>query len=444
MTKIATNLVIAIMLVFCICACQCEKNSVEKTVPTYKKDISRIITSNCAGCHHQGGPGPFSLTSYEDVKDRAVEIVSVTQSGVMPPWKLSAGWGEFVGQPTFTAEQKEMLKAWQASGCPLGEGSDPPVPVYPEEKGWRLGKPDLILKMSQPYMVPASGPDIYRCFVLPMNLKKDTFVKATEFHSSNDKVTHHCLLILDNTGAAAKLDLKDPGPGYQMYGDPGFVPSGGLGNWVVGHYDGDSLPEGISRLAKGSSDLVLQMHFHPTGKEEKVQAEVAIYFEPKPPRHVMTRAFLVKFDLDIPPGVDKYESWQDFTLPIDTYLLGLRPHAHNICKEAQIVAQLPDSKTIKLLKLIDWDFNWQMDYKYKKPIYLPKGTRIKVKTVYDNSQANIHNPNHPSKRVYWGQSTKDEMFFYSFDFIAVRESERQILVNYVNTNTRKFLFHAVW
>ncbi len=413
-------------------------------LPTYNTDISKIIISNCAGCHHKGGPGPFSLTEYADVKIHASEILSVTQSGVMPPWKLSPGWGEFMGEPTFTDKEKEQLKIWLTSGCPRGEGKSPPAPSFPDQNVWRLGKPDVILKMAEPFIVPPSGPDIYRCFVLPMNLKKDTFVKATEFHSSNNKVTHHGLLILDNTKAARKLDAKDPGPGYQMYGDPGFVPCGGLGNWVVGHYDGDSLPKGISRLAKKDSDLVLQMHFRPTGKEEEVQAEVGIYFESKPPEHVVTKIFLVKFDLDIPPGVDKFESWQDFTLPIDTYLLGIRPHAHNICKEARIVAVLPDKKVIRLMKLKDWDFNWQTDYKYRKSIYLPKGTRIKVETIYDNSLGNIHNPSNPPKRVFWGQSTKDEMFFYSFDFIAARENERRILVDYVNTNTRKFLFHAVW
>ena len=57
----------------------------------------------------------------------------------------------------------------------------------------------------------------------------------------------------------------------------------------------------------------------------------------------------------------------------------------------------------------DWDFNWQGSYQFAKPIRLPKGSRIQVRAIYDNSADNTKNPNSPPKDVTWGEQTIDEM-----------------------------------
>lgn len=412
--------------------------------PTYNKDISPIIVKNCTECHHDEGPGPFSLTSYEKVKEHGKEVAIVTQSGFMPIWKYQSGWGDFVGEKRLTTGEKEQIRKWVENGCPRGQGQAAKAPNYPDPKVWRRGKPDMILKMSAPFTVPAAGPDIYRCFVLPIENDKDLYVEGTEFHSGNDSVTHHSLLFLDNTGQARKLDAKDSKAGYEIYGDPGFVPSGGLGNWAYGFFNGDGLPKGVSRLIKKKSDLVVEMHFRPTGKEEKVQTEVGLYLARKKPEHILTKLTLIKIDLSIPPGADKYENWQEFTLPVDTKLLAIYPHAHNVCNEMKIFAVLPDKKIERLMYLKDWDFNWWNAGRFKNPVLLPKGTKIKVESIYDNTAGNSRNPNHPPKRIYWGTETKDEMFFFGFDLIAVNENERDKLLHYINTHPRLFLYHSDW
>lgn len=48
-------------------------------------------------------------------------------------------------------------------------------------------------------------------------------------------------------------------------------------------------------------------------------------------------------------------------------------------------------------------------YRYREPVFLPRGTVISMRFHFDNSAANPRNPNHPPKRVRAGNRTVDEM-----------------------------------
>src|SRR6185436_1809065 len=90
------------------------------------------------------------------------------------------------------------------------------LPVPPNfTAGWQLGQPDLVLKMSEPFEVPAEGRDIYWNFVFPVNLPSNTWIKAIEFRPGARSVVHHTLYFLDTTGTARKFDERDPKPGYE-------------------------------------------------------------------------------------------------------------------------------------------------------------------------------------------------------------------------------------
>ncbi|MBC7806129.1 MAG: hypothetical protein H7145_08265, partial [Akkermansiaceae bacterium] len=62
-----------------------------------------------------------------------------------------------------------------------------------------------------------------------------------------------------------------------------------------------------------------------------------------------------------------------------------------------------------LISVSNWDFAWQMSYRFKTPIRLPQNTRIDLSAVYDNSSTNPKNPNTPPKEVRDGERTTDEM-----------------------------------
>src|SRR4051812_21877291 len=339
--------------------------------PTFNRDIAPILYANCVSCHRPGEVAPFSLIDYKTLKKHADDISTVTESRYMPPWKAEPGHGDFLYERRLSEPQIKLIKQWADAGAPEGNAKDlPPTPKFSE--GWYLGEPDLIVKMPEAYQVAAEGRDVFRCFVIPMDLPEDKFVRAVEYRPSNRRVVHHSLLFLDTTGAARKLDEADPGIGYGKMGGVGFVPSGGLGGWAPGVFP-QPLPDGIARRLKKGSDLILQTHFHPTGKEELEQSSVGIYFCKTPPTKVMHGTMVASRKIDIPPGDKNYKVNASITSPIDVDLIGITPHAHLICKEMKVWANFPDGKTQDLIWIKDWDFNWQDQYIYKKPIRIPAG-----------------------------------------------------------------------
>ncbi len=386
---------------------------------TYSEHIAPILWENCASCHRPGEVGPFPLLTYEDAVKRANFLVEVTEERRMPPWKAEPGFGEFHDARTLTAEQIEQLARWAEAGAPEGDRSKlPSPPRFPE--GWQLGEPDLILEMPEPFEVPASGRDVFRCFVLPIDLPEDRTVAAVEFRPGNRGVVHHALFFLDSTGQARKLEAADPKPGYSSFGGIGITPTGSLGGWAPGATP-RRLPEGYGRRLSKGSDLVLQVHYHPIGKPETDRSVVGLYFTERPAEKIIMGLPLVNYkDVYIPAGKSDHEVKASLELPADVTVIGISPHMHYIGREMKVVANLPDGSQEPLIWVQDWDFNWQGQYQYKVPIRLPKGTVLELLATYDNSAANPSNPSDPPKLVTWGEQTTDEMCLCALQVVPDR------------------------
>jgi hypothetical protein len=376
--------------------------------PTYNKDIAPILWKNCAGCHRPGEIGPFSLLNYKDTSKRAGFLADITASHRMPPWKPEQGFGSFHDERRLSETDIKQIAAWAEAGAPEGNAGDlPPAPKFPT--GWQLGTPDLVLKVPASFSVPARGNDLYRCFVIPIPIDANRTVAAFEFRPGNRKVVHHALLYLDSTGAAREKDASEPGPGYTSFGGPGILPTGGLGGWAPGVMP-RKLPDGFGKFLKKGSDLVLQIHYHPGGKPQTDQSTVGIYFTKKPAEKIVSGIAVRSRDLDIPAGDSRYHTTaQSAPLPADVQAIGIAPHMHYIGKEMKVVAATPDGKTVPLIWIKDWDFNWQGSYQFSQPVKLAKGTVIKLDAYYDNSPDNPSNPTKPPRRVRWGEQTTDEM-----------------------------------
>ncbi|HEY8461720.1 MAG TPA: cytochrome c [Blastocatellia bacterium] len=411
---------------------------------TFSKDIAPIILNNCASCHRPGAVAPFSLLNYQDVRKRAKQIAYITEKRIMPPWKADQGDYEFKDARRLAVEQIEMIRRWVEAGAPEGDPKVMPSPPAFND-GWNLGKPDLIVKMSEAYQVPADGPDIYRNFVLPLNLSEDKWIKAIEFRPAARSVVHHSLFFFDATGNARKQDEEDPLPGYsggmgglargslsigslwRAAGAGGRAPVGGLGGWAVGA-QASFLPEGLARYLPKGADLILSTHFHPSGKVEKEVSTVGIYFADRAPTKQFTGIqlpplFGVFKGIDIPAGAKEYSIDDSFTLPVDVKAFGVSAHAHYLAKRITMTAQLPEGGTRTLLKISDWDFAWQDQYQFKEFVSLPKGSRLDVKITYDNSADNPRNPSSPPKRVRWGEGSNDEMGSVSLMVVAENEAD---------------------
>jgi hypothetical protein len=370
--------------------------------PTFSRDVAPILYRQCASCHRPGGVGPFSLLSYQDAARRAKLIATVTRKRYMPPWLPAEP--HFQQERLLSAGEIATLARWAEADVPEGDPSEtPPPPRFPE--GWQLGKPDFEAAMPAPYAVPEEGTDVYRCFVLPVRPAHDAWVRALDMRPGNPAVVHHAILFQDTTGTARR---RDTGAGYTCFGAPGFLPARGLGGWTPGAIP-FQLPAGIPELLHGGADLVLQVHYHPTGKPETDLTRVALYFtNTKPDRRAMDIP-LGSTRIDIPPGERGYKVTDHFTIPVDVDAIGINPHAHYLCREMYGYAVLPDGTRRTLIRIPEWNFDWQQQYTYAGPVRLPEGTRVEMEFTYDNSAANPRNPNHPPKRVLWGPGSADEM-----------------------------------
>lgn len=374
--------------------------------PTFNKDIAPIVFKQCSSCHRPGEVAPFSLLTYRDFQKRAPMIASVTASRRMPPWKAESH-GEFIDERRLSAEELDLIKRWADSGAPEGNAADlPPAPKFTD--GWQLGPPDAVFEPSEGYTLGAEGKDVYRCFVIPTNFSEDRYFSAVEVRPGNRGIVHHVLGFLDTSGAAKKLDAADTGPGYSTFGGVGFLPSGGIGGWAPGNTP-RRLPEGVGNLLPKGADIVLQVHYHKSGKQETDQTKIGVYFSKGPVEKRVRLVPVLYRALRIPPGDANYTVQAAFPIPVNMTALGVTPHMHLLGKEMTVTATLPGGDEKRLVRVPDWDFNWQTSYWFKEPVKLAAGSRISLTARYDNSEKNPANPSHPPKMVTWGEETTDEM-----------------------------------
>ena len=264
--------------------------SMSASAPTYSKDIAPILYSQCAQCHRPGEVAPFPLLTYQDAAKRAALIATITSQGVMPPWKPDPAVGKFQHERRLTADQISLIAAWAKAGAPEGNPKDkPPVPEFAE--GWSGGHPDLILRAGNQFKVPADGNDLFECFVLPLNLEQDSYIRTAEFRPGNRRVVHHGVIYIDESGAARRLAADSPDGSYPCFGGPRVAASGLLAGWAPGTIAEPGDPQ-ISIPVKKGADLVLQIHYHPDGKPETDTSSVGVTFS-GPPTHGRTSIIMV-------------------------------------------------------------------------------------------------------------------------------------------------------
>jgi tetratricopeptide (TPR) repeat protein len=377
------------------------------SAPTFTHDIAPIVFRSCAPCHHAGGTGPFPLLTYGDVRKHARQIADVTRSRYMPPWLPEPGYGDFEDERRLTTREIQTIQDWVAHGAPEGTSADlPSPPSFPE--GWQLGKPDLVITAPRPFDVPASGPDRFWNFVLSPKIDSRRYVRAVEIRVDNPRLLHHANLVIDRTGALSSRDGGFAGmelalersvfdlDGHFLFWKPGSLPY--------------SEPDGFAWVLSLGNNLVLNAHIQPSGKEEKLQPSVGLYFTDKPPAHF---PLLIQFEhdgaLDIPAGNKDFVISDDFRLPLAVDALAIYPHAHYLGKLLEAYATLPNGERRWLIRIPDWNLNWQAIYRYRKPVFLPEGSVVSMRYHYDNSAANPRNPNRPPKRVRAGNDATDEM-----------------------------------
>jgi mono/diheme cytochrome c family protein len=388
---------------------------------TYAEQIAAILDMNCAECHRPGQAAPFSLLSYEEARKRGPMLATAVQDRTMPPWHPDPSALPLRDARILSEGDIELIDAWVEQGMPEGDPARRPAPPkFPD--GWRLGTPDMVLTMDQAFEVPADGRDIFRSFVFKLNLPEDKWVKAVELRPSAQEVVHHALFFLGESEAVRKMDGQGGKPGFARMG---FPIRGMLGGWALGATP-RRLPDDLALPLPAGTDLVMQTHFHPSGKVQHEKSTIGLYLTDEPPSKtihaIQTPPMFGRFALGtIKAGDSNHVVKASRTIADDIDLIGVGGHAHYIAKSMKAVGRFPDGTSKVLFSIPHWDFDWQGRYDFAQPERIPAGTRIDVEIVYDNSAGNPSNPSNPPVEVTFGEQSTDEMGAITFTYLAVND-----------------------
>jgi len=413
-----------------------------QTTPTFSKDVAPILYKNCANCHRAGEIGPMSLLSYKDARPYARAIATRVQNGTMPPWHAAdPTHSRFLNDRSLSDADKKVLVAWANGGAPEGNPTDLPAPPTFAE-GWMMGTPDAVFTMQEDYPIPASGMLDYKFFEIPTNLTEDRWLQAFEVRPGARAAVHHVIVFVrpaDEGQPAAAPAAAPPGAGRppqpftfgQAMRRPADAPKEDRapvendraakrnpGAWLAGYAPGHSLriyePGTAIKIPKGAI-LTVQMHYTTNGTATTDRTSIGVKFASEPPKTELVVVPLQNANFVLKAGTADTRVDAEVTMNTDVTLWSALPHTHVRGKRWEVAAVYPDGRTEMLVDVPKYDFNWQTDYVFKTPLVLPKGTKLKTSAWYDNSTANKSNPD-PTKDVYWGDQTWEEMQFTAFTF----------------------------
>ena len=388
---------------------------------TFARDVAPILYRHCATCHRPDGAAPFSLLTYEDARRRASQMATVTASRYMPPWKPEPGFGDFAGERRLSDDEIATIDRWVKGGQVEGNASElPPMPRW--SAGWQLGTPDLVMPLPE-FTLRPDGADVFRNFVVAVPGSGTRYVRGFEFRPGG-RAVHHANIRLDPTPASRALDEADPTAGYEgAVLHSADYPDGHFLGWTPGQATPLASSDLAWRLAAGD-DLVVQLHLQPTGKPEAIHPSIALYFSSEPPSRTPAILRLGRQNLDIAPGDAAYRVTDSYVLPVDAEIRAIQPHAHYRARRVSAWAAIPGGGRRPLIVINHWDFNWQDQYRYNTPFWVPAGTKLEMEYEFDNSDANPRNPTQPPGRVSWGWRSSDEMADVWIQVMTRSEADR--------------------
>jgi hypothetical protein len=420
---------------------------------TFNKDVLPILQSNCQSCHRPGQIAPMSFLTYKDARPWAKAMKAAVVTKKMPPWFADPQYSHFANERSLKPTEVDTISKWADGGALEGNAKDAPAPVQWPQDGWDI-TPDFVVNGPE-FTVPASPKNnviewIY--MTVPSGVTKDTWITSMEIRPSEPSVTHHiCVLfkphtadVVYNTPVWADRPRDDSGTalasaaGVNGRGIPPSVTAGtngAEGCYVPGQRTQDYRVHNAAKLFKAGTDLVLQMHYTPNGKEVTDRPRIGFTVAKDAPERIyVSLGMSAPSDAKsfaIPPNNGNWESPPaEATFTADAQLVWMFPHMHVRGKDMTYRLIFPDGRTQTVLSVPNYDFNWQLGYDLASPIAVPKGTRLVVNAHFDNSANNKFNPD-PSKTVYYGDMTWEEMMFPFFSVVVDKNTDPRKVINIV-------------
>ena len=377
---------------------------------TYTSEVAEIINNNCVVCHREGGIGPMSFETYEQVRPWAPLIQMRVANREMPPYAYDHGIGiqDLQGDWRLSQDEIDTVVAWVNNGSLYGDQDlavQPPDLRDPEAWNFEadFGAPDAIIP-SVAIDIPANGNDLWHKHLVPTGLTEDRCIKAVQVKPRGNakSVVHH---------ANSSILTAE--------GREGMLTEYAMGKW------GEIVPEGVCRTLPANAEVSWDIHMFPGGlgamapgsviKDNVVEIGLWLYTEEESEQLKYKQDLSLyrlgdQDDLVIPPnGYAMTQGFHSFDHPVR--LDSFQPHGHLRMNAASLEIFYPETgRTEQVSQISNWSATWHHSHLYAPDAapLIPAGAVIILKQWYDNTTDNKNNPD-ADMWVMGGSRTGDEM-----------------------------------
>ncbi len=403
---------------------------------TFEKDVAPILKIHCTSCHYDNGSAPFSLKTYNDVAKRASFILEVITDKYMPPYPADPLFVAHANVNILSEKEISIIKKWIANGKVKGRSVKKTIDSFKNNTNI---KPDLVLHLIKPYIIPGDNKEKFKIFVIPTNLNYTTYISAVEYIPGNAKRTHHSRIMVDTSKQLRKDNGIDIGDSSEFQKSGIKIFDEFWKGWVPGNKTSIFYPEGMAKMLPPGADFIINTHYSPSTIEEKDDFSIKLYFSKQPPKRIIKTFILDEGNIVNTPFIIPSDSIITFyaqsqPLPYDISIISVLPHMHILGKSFKAFAITPTAEIFPLIRIPKWQFNWQFTYPFKNLLKLPAGSIIYVQATYDNTISNPLNPYNPPKPFLHGWGTKDEMMNLVLEFVNYQPGDEKIGAN-INNNT---------
>ncbi len=459
---------------------------VAKDAPSFAETVQPILEANCVSCHAKGemAAGHVEIDTAGDARAISAGLKTVTELHYMPPWPASDEGVPLKYEMKLTQDEIDAIGAWADAGGVLDVPDDTKLQA-PEQSDVPVPRQDLVLD-HEPYLGSVDNTNDYRCFVLDPEFTEATYLTGTTFLTKGDpQQLHHAQLF--HISAEEKEDAlsrngADGQPGWACYGGPllrgrspgkvpgrttkvrdaGFAGQANLvGGWVPGQAPA-SYPMDSGVLMQPGDALVLQIHYHFTGKATPDSSTIAIQVEdgdsdlkalrvvnPLGPVEIPCApedqdAPLCDRDAALADNVELYgptgasnergllalcgktaeelaanfdgrtaSTSCDLVVPEDGTIVAVLGHMHTLGSTFRLTLDPDTADEQILLDIPRWSFDWQMNYALETPIHVEAGQPIRLDCSWDREA----DPNRAPKYIVFAEGTEDEMCFATYALI---------------------------
>lgn len=353
-----------------------------------------LYTTKCLVCHSKNNKVRL-IDENGHIIIKAMQK-RVINDNLMPPWPPDNTFQQYRHNRALTTEEKALLQNWL----------DTIEVIKYEQINTDNYKTDLKYSIRK-ILLPKNEQDTIWQYKIQCNNENEISISQVKISSNQLAAIHHCnYFFSDGENEISKMAFVS-----------GYSPGNSQAAFEKGC--GFILPKKaviIGELHIPPHATPLQFDFTIGLNIAQNKIDTLLYFLPfanLKPRNIQ--------QLVIPPDtIITFEAVD--TLKESAVLYAVNPHMHLLGKSMTAFAVVPMGDTIPLIRINNWDFNWQDFYTFDHSVFLPANTRVYISMTYDNTAANKNNPSSPPVMVTEGWFTNQEMF--TFLVLAKKRNEK--------------------